>query len=402
MVKLIGYEIKKYFWKKPILLLLLAFTFVNLISIYGTYQDDSTFDEFPRWKELYPIIYEQFKGEMTEAKINTLLSLYQPIEARVDDRTANTAINAPDTFTGNIYSDYYFLDWNFVKPMEYLYTYRIQTREITKSAQSNLLLYSSVGNDYEYRKNQIIVNLYENRSIWKFEFTGFYNSFVHYDFSILLVLLIILYALVSVFISEKESGMEHLLLTTRQGGRRTTMAKLIASSLFITMVSLWFWLTDFFGFAMIYGTLDGGSLPVYALENFVQSAVEMPLAQYALASIAVKTLGGVIVGFIFLFLSQFFRSALLPYVLGLLTIFVLAWLYGAYASSSHLLLKICNPFILLQCRTVFRVTEFVNFFGIPLLSYQAALLIGAVWYVLLTLAVSTLVRKNAAVEGGEA
>lgn len=400
MVKLIGYEIKKCFWKKSILLLLLAFTIVNLVSIYATYQDDSAFDEFPKWKALYPTIYGQIKGEMTNEKIDTLLSIYRPIEAKVADLTASTATDNPDTFTGNLYNDYNFLNWNFVKPMEYLYTYRMKAQEIAEAARSNLPLYSSVGNDYEYRKNQMIAGLYENRNVRDFEFTAFYNSFVHYDLSILLVLLISLYALTGVFISEKESGMEHLLLTTEQGGRRTTMAKLIASALFVAVVSLWFWLTDFWGFAAIYGTLDGGSLPVYALENFVQSAVGMTLAQYALISIAVKTLGAVVVGLLFLFLSRFFRSALFPYVLGLLTIFALAGLYGAYVSSGHLLLKICNPFTLLQCRAVFRVTEFVNFFGVPVLSYQAALFCGAVWCVLLVLVLNALTRKNAVKKGG--
>lgn len=400
MVKLVGYEIKKCFWKKPILFLLLAFTIVNLFSIYGAYQDDSTFDEFPKWKELYPAFYKQVKGEMTNDKIDILLSIYRPIEAQVADQTASTATDNPDTFTGNLYSDYYFLNWNFVKPMEYLYTYRMQAQEIAEVARSNLPLYSSVGNDYEYRKNQRIAGLYENRSVRNFEFTAFYNSFVHYDLSILLVLLISLYALADVFISEKESGMEHLLLTTRQGGRRTMTAKLIASVLFVAAVSLWFWLTDFFCFAAIYGTLDGSSLPVYALQNFVQSAVGITLLQYALISIVVKTLGAVIAGLLFLLLSLFFRSALFPYVLGLLAIFALAGLYGAYAFSSHLLLKICNPFTLLQCRAVFRVTEFVNFFGIPVLSYQAALLCGAAWCVLLVLALNVLTRKNAVKKGG--
>ena len=400
MVKLMGYEIKKCFLKKSILLLLMAFTLVNLVSIYGTYRDDSNFDEFPRWKELYPAFYRQFKGEMTEEKISSLLSLYRPVEARVDDRTASTAMDDPDTYTGNIYSDYYFLNWNFVKPMEYLYTYQMQAREIARSARSNLLFYSAVGNDYEYRKNQIIAGLYENRSVREFEFTGLYHSFVHYDFSILLVLLLSLYALAGVFVSEKESGMEYLLLTTRQGGRRTTMAKLIASTVFVSVVSLWFILTDFFGFAAIYGTFDGGSLPVYALENFEQSAVGMPLAEYAVVSTAVKILGAVIAGLIFLFLSRFFRSALFPYVLGLLTIFALAWFFGRYSASSHLILKICNPFTLLQCRTVFRVTEFVNFFGIPVLTYQVTLLIGAVWCVLLMLAISVFAGKNAAGKSG--
>ena len=400
MVKLIGYEIKKCFWKKPILILLLAFTIVNLVSIYGAWRDDSTFDEFPQWKKLYPTIYGQVKGEMTNDKIDTLLSIYRPIEAQVADRTASTATDNPDTFTGNLYSDYYFLNWNFVKPMEYLYTYRMQAQEIAEAARSNLPLYSSVGNDYEYRKNQLIAGLYENRNVRDFEFTAFYNSFVHYALSILLVLLISLYALSGVFISEKESGMEHLLLTTRQGGRPTMTAKLIASALFVAAVSLWFWLTDFFGFAAVYGTLDGGSLPVYALENFVQSAVGMTLLQYTLISIVFKTLGAVVVGLLLLFISRFFRSALFPYVLGLLTIFALAGLYGAYASSSHVLVKICNPFTLLQCRAVFRVTEFVNFFGIPVPSYQAALFCGAVWCVLLVLALHALAGKNAVKKGG--
>lgn len=401
MVTLIRYEIRKCFWKKSILLLLSIFTLINLVSIYGTYRDNSEFDEFPKWKEFYPTIYEQVKGEMTVEKIHTLLSIYRPIEIQVADRTASTATDNPNTYTGNIYSDYYFFYRNFVMPMEYLYTYQIKAQEIADAAQSNLSLYSCIGNDYEYRKNKMIAELYENRIIRDFTFTSFYNSFVHYDLSILLVLLISLYALAGVFVLEKESEMEYLLLTMKQGGWYTTMAKLFASVIFVMVVSLWFWLMDFFGFAVIYGTMNGGSMPVYTLENFVQSAVQMPMLQYALLSIVVKTLGAVIMGFIFVLISQFFRTTLFPYVLGLLTIFALAELYSIYVSSSHVILKICNPFVLLQCRAIFRVTEFVNFFGIPVFSYQAALFCGVVWCVLLLLTVSILTKKNAVEKRGE-
>lgn len=399
MVRLVRYELKKCLWKKPVLLLLLALTLVNLGAVYGAYRDQSPFDQFPRWRAVYPAIYQQLQGEITLEKIDWLLSVYRPIEAQVADRTASTATDNPDTYTGNVYSDYYFFNQNFVAPMAYLYTYRAQARAVADAALANLPLYDAVGNGYEYRKNQVIAALYERRAIPDFAFTGGYNALVHYDFSILPVLLLTLYVLSGVFVPEKERGMDQMLLTVERGGRPTTAAKLIASALATIGVSAWFWLTDFLGFAVCFGALEGGALPVYALENFAQAAVGMPLLQYALLSSAVKTLGAVAVGLLFLLISQFFRSALFPHVLGLLAMFALAWLHGAYGASSHML-KLCNPFALLQCRAVFRTTEFVNIFGVPALSYQVALLWGGVWCALLALAVAACTGKNAVEKGG--
>lgn len=67
--------------------------------------------------ELYWQQYETFSGKITVDKINDLMDIYRPLELQTAELTASTATDNPNTFTGNVYSDYYFFWDCFVKPL---------------------------------------------------------------------------------------------------------------------------------------------------------------------------------------------------------------------------------------------------------------------------------------------
>lgn len=132
-----------------------------------------------------------------------------------------------------------------MNPMKYDYDYKAYAESVVTSAKNNITFYEALGNRYDSRKNAAIAELFQGRSITSFAYTEMYNYYVQYDFSALLVLLICLYGLLNVFLSEKETEMDTLLLTTKAGGVKTAWAKLLASALFVCSVSFWFWLVDF-------------------------------------------------------------------------------------------------------------------------------------------------------------
>ena len=76
---------------------------------------------------------------------------------------------------------------------------------------------------------------------------------------------------------------------------------------------------------------------------------------------------------------------------------VLAQIQWGY--SSHAWLKIFNPYSLMDSRLLYGKTEFVNFFGIPLLTWEAALLAMAVVGMCLVLMIFRF-RKISALKGG--
>ena len=107
--------------------------------------------------------------------------------------------------------------------------------------------------------------MFSDRLIPELHYTEMYQHYLQYDFSVFLVLLLVIYGLVHVFVLEKETEMELLLQSTIYGKRKTAAAKLLASVIFMISVSL------------LFGSFDGGSCPIYAVEYFETSPLSVSL-----------------------------------------------------------------------------------------------------------------------------
>ncbi|GAC40924.1 ABC transporter permease [Paenibacillus popilliae] len=396
MVKLILFEYRKHFLKRSILVAVLLFSILNVAKIYSLYEDNSLLSAStdPLWKGLYWQMYTDFGGTMTDEKIKKLMSIYRPLANQTADHTASRTNDNPNTFTGNVYNDYYFFRWCYVLPMEYAYKYQKMAQDVVTAANDNMDFFTAVGNEYEYRKNAAIAERFTGRAIPDFSYTEMYQYYVHYDFSAFLVLLICLYGIVNVFVSEKETEMDALLLTAQSGGTKTVAAKLIATALYICLVCGWLWLLDFAAFSVMFGSWEGDSSPLYALENFANTPLNISLGQYALLSGVVKTAGMFVLGLAFLLVSCLFKNALLPYVISLFATFGCIFMQEAYTGSGHVLIKIINPFLLVVNRELFRNTEFVNLCGLPVPSFVTALLCAAAWGAVCVAGIAIAVRKN--------
>jgi len=400
MVRLIRFEYRKNFVKPSILIALLVFSLISAFKIYDVYSENSMFargrsaEEAMQIKRLYWDFYKDFAGEITPDKIDGLLELYRPIEAKTADLTASTRTDDPNTYTGNVYTDYHFFRRCFVLPMEHDYMYQSYASKVASAAQENMSFYQSVGNTYEYRKNAAIAENFRGRQIPDFAFTEMYQYYLHYDFSSFLALLLCVYGLVGVFVSEKESEMDTLLLTTKYGGRKTIAAKLISSALFVISICTWFWLFDFLAFSTVFGSFEGASAPLYAVESFADAPLNLTLGQYALLSGALKTFGMLALGVSILLLSSLFKNALLPFALSLAGAFGLITWQGNFMGSGFLWAKVTNPFVLMVNRELFRKTEFVNLFGFPVPSYMAAMLMAMLWEIAFIVILVVTVQKS--------
>lgn len=406
MVRLIRFEYRKHFVKPSILIALIVFSLISVVKIYGVYSENSLFargrstEESVQIKQLYWDFYKDFSGEITLDKIDRLMKIYKPLENQTADGTASTGTDDSDTYTGNVYNDYYFFDRCFVNPMEHDYMYQNYANQVAAAARENMRFYQSVGNTYDCRKNAAIAERFTGRQIHNFDFTEMYQYYLHYDFSSFLALLLCVYGLVGVFVSEKESEMDTLLLTTKHGGSKTIAAKFLSSALFVVVVCTWFWLLDFFAFSAIFGSFEGVSAQLYAVKNFADTPLNLTLGQYALLSSAVKTAGMLVLGLGILLLSNLFKNALLPFVLSLAGAFGLIYWQGIFMGSGHIGIKILNPFILMVNRELFRKTEFVNLFQFPVPSYLMALAVTALWGAAFIVIHISTIRKSTVVRKG--
>ena len=259
---------------------------------------------------------------------------------------------------------------------------------------SNMQFYSEYGNEYLYRENEAIAKLFSGRAVSDFAYTEMYQYYLEYDFSALLVILICLYGLVGVFVSEKEADMDTLLLTTISGGKKTVVAKIIASAFFIVAVCMWFWVLDFAAFSVSFNSLEAAALPLYALQNFEYASVNLTLGQFAILSAGIKTLGMLVIGMSGLLISSKSKNALLPFAMSLVLSVGIILFQEMAAGSGNVLIKVLNPFVLVANSELFRKIEFINIFGTPILSYVMAMLFAAILGGVLTVMLMASARKS--------
>ncbi len=372
MRQLIYFEWRKSFHRLAVLALLVLFTAVDVAKIYSVYQENSHLAMDESWHTAFWGLYDNYAGEMNTDKINSLLVLYRPLEEQTADLTATTAYGIEGTLTGNIWSDKNLIDRYYMKPMQYCYTYQNLAAQIHLKANENVSLYTVLNNSYEVSKNRRIAALYNGRQVHDFRYTEGWQYYVYYDFSVVLSLLLCLYGLSQMFPRERESRMDMLLPTARNGGRRTVAGKLIAGTLYIVGISLWFSVVDYFSFSSIFNLWDGAALPIYAINNLAYASVPMTMWQYAIATALSRALGIWVVGMAILIISIFCRHAMFPIATGVMATMLLSLTGAKWSYSSHTWLAALNPYSLMAGRLLYGRTEFVNFFGIPILSWEAA------------------------------
>lgn len=379
MKRLIRYELSKLCFRRAVLLTLLVFSILNLFKIQNIYQSYSYLTNGTgeqSWNTVYWQLYPQLSGIITGDKIETLMERYRPLEEATADLTASTAIDNPDTMTGNLYSDYNLLDKYYVRPMKYFYNYKEMATQIAERGRNNSTQFQAMGNQFEASKNAVIYHTFAQREISAFGYTEMYNYLVNYDFSTVLMILLCLYAVTTVFVKEKETQMNLLLLTSSGGGYMTCAAKLISVSVFSVGIAIWFSLLDFIGFCLAFHTVEGGNLPIYAINNFANSPLNMTLFQYILLSAAVKALGMWTLCMGILAFSMKWKTALFPFAINLSVVLALIFQGVSCQFYSNTWEKVWNPYVLLVNRTLFANTEFINCLGYPVLGYQASIIIS--------------------------
>lgn len=376
-MRLIGFELRKLFLRLPILLALVLFTALDLGRIRDTLMSESWIHSDPLWNRVYWEQYDKYSGEIRPEKIEALLEVYRPLEITVNDLTATTRQDVEGTLTGNYYRDWNLLKDYYVTPMKRFYRYKSDAAEVAELARKNEALYSRLGNACEARKNAVIAELYQGRAVTEFYFTEGYRYYLHYDFSAVLIFLLLLYPLSQSFSRDRECRMTELMLTSPAGRIPSVLAKIAASSVYILAVSLWFSAADFAGFALFSNVTDAGNMPVYAVTGFREASVGLTLYGYSAVSALTRALGFWALGMIFLALGRMGRRALLPFAAGAGAFLVCTLAGVRWGYSSHTLVKALDPYSLLANRLLFGRTEFVNVFGHPVLTWQAGTVFAA-------------------------
>lgn len=375
MWKLIYYEMKKHFNNLILFIIIFCFMAINIIKIFSVYENNSFFSKKSQldFKEPYNMLYEKYSGEITEEKIKDLMGIYIPIKMETASRTISTERDE-NSYTYNKYSDEIFLRWCFVDEMQYDYMYQYYANNVARNAIENMKFFYDKGNLYEYRKNYLIAKTFYLRKVSSFFNSERYQYFFYYDFSTLLMLMLITFGLSTAFVKDKESEMEYIILTTRNGRMQTRAAKMISASLFILIICIIFLWEDDITFKLIFGGEMVGDNPLYSLKGFRNTPLTLTIRECVYVWGALKVLGMLEIGMFILFLSKVFKKTIRVIVVGFTVIAGLIGLESVLTGT----LRLFNPILLFSSRKLFFEATFTNCCGYPVPDYIVCIFINLI------------------------
>lgn len=308
-MKMIYYEMKKSWFKMPVLFLLIFFCFLSMYKICSMYNISGRFRENGdvKTREAYFELYGILSGEITEEKTRYINEIYKELDRNVNSGNYSTEYTE-DSLTGYTFADYMLVGFDIIPELEYAVTYPNISDKICNDAYENIFFFNERKNYSEAKRNSLIYKLYQNREIKSYNLTEWVEYYFKYDFSSLLIIIMIIVGLGSSFSIETESGM-NLLIKTSGAVYKTANAKLISACTYILLITIIFSLFDFLTIKYLCGA-DGFSNPLYSAYLFRYTPYNFSLLKAAVVCAAIKFLGFIVIGEIVVLISALIKKTI--------------------------------------------------------------------------------------------
>lgn len=377
MRRIIIFELKKLFRNRLTLIMLVILSILNVYHIYDDYVKNVGLEK--QYYNAYFDVYEDVSGEWDTAKIDYVTSEYEKAKAIIDTGSFSTEPNQPDTHTGYVFGDYGLFE-KIKTEMETLYHYDDAMTEITQKAADNAAFYKQNENEYLAELNQKLENTYRNRSVSAFYDTFGLTEYFKYDFSTLLIMILLIPLLSPLFAKEHEIEMFSLLKLT-PNFKKLSLCKLSAGSIAVCIVTLIFLLEDFLMFTYLYH-ISGLSQPIYTLPSFFYSPLTISIGTYILMNAALKLLGFLVLGGICMAVSSVVKNEILPFCSSFAVTLILV-LTDAFARNS--IVSIFNPITLLSYGKLFEEFQVIRMMGTPVYAFWLPMILAALELILLAI-----------------
>lgn len=395
-MRILKYELIKIFRRKSIIIALLIFSVINIYKINYSFKNDHILNnEYKVGKEYsqgYWTAHDKAAGTITYDKINFVKNRYKNAMDIVSSGNYSVNPNQPNTYTG-----YIFGDMNMFKELydglDYCYNYGNRLDNVISKAEENIEFYREHDNSFQIKNNQKVINAYGKRSISEFYDTTAYEEFFKYNFSSLLIILLLILGLASVFSGEKESNMNTMLLTSKYGKDMTTYTKIIVSIIYVAVVCVYFFVLDFLCFSIIFKLL-GSNLPIYAMSDFQYTPLNMKIWQFVIYSDVIKLFGFMIIGVIVLLFSSIFSESLLSFTASAGTITSCLSSNDYLYSKTREIIALINPVSLLTNEELFKKYNVVDIFGEPFFKSTVSIVSIGLLFLLIILIIVIINRKN--------
>lgn len=403
MIRLTYFEIRKNYLRGYVVIALLVFLLLNIFIIYKNYvSGDSNTPgynlphsaKYEKWWNSYDDMHDKLSGKLTMDKVRFVVDEYNRLIAMVSDRSYSTE-EQEDTYTGYIWGDYVFITKYFYRPMKYISTYESAIKQVIKNAEDNIEFYSQSGNNFDKTKNQFIKEHYSERKVSVFYNSKVWDSLFKYSFSDLLIILLMFLGIVPIFVNEKVSKMEPLILSSRKGRINMSFVKVFSVLLYIVFLVSFFSSINFLVFKLLYG-LSGIEMPIYAIEAFQYTPLNCSVGMFYVLQILLKALGFFVFGMWICIISALFQRVIYPYLISALSMVVGIYASGYVASIETIktILALISPFTLLSSNRLFNELLAVNIRDIFYLRAHVAIIIQVCIMVFLYFLIYTLISTK--------
>lgn len=364
MLKLFTYEFKKQIFRVSLLIIAVLCLVVNCYKQYETvryYGADgyikAVMGETPDSEKLY----QDFKGDLDQELFDRINAYTEELNAVIAEGKFSMDKPSDEFFTGYVYGDLNYL--NMLKDeVRYAYMYPNTMAEISEKARECISFYEG-SNDYLVKENELILSIYQGRSISAFGRYETFTLFFDYEFSTFAILILMAFVFASSFAAEKATGNDRIIRSCGRAGS-VFRAKHMVMYLFVICAVIIFALVDLLGFGRYYG-FEFMEQPLYAIQSYQYTPVDISIAGTIIISLVFRILFLIFIGEVLLLISTFTKNI----GLALTVSFAAA---GAMIFINSLIPEYLSPFSLLSVKTLLGSFRCVNIFGLPVPSYLIA------------------------------
>ena len=236
LFRAIRFEIKKIFTKSTLVLLLILL-FANTINIAVNYNQTS--DEI--YERGYSNVYNRVKGTITNDKISFIAKNLEKMTNLVNENKYSSEEVDDDTYTGYVYGDMSV----FQDIYNEMYTAALYNESISEKLA---IIEENISNAKQGSSKAVYEELKErmiNRVILKYYNTAGMEAYLDYDFSTILIILLVITCVVQLYTIDRKSEMLLLIGTTKKYYEQYTRGKLLSVFFIIFFSVIFFRLVDY-------------------------------------------------------------------------------------------------------------------------------------------------------------
>lgn len=372
-MKIIKNELKKILKSKAIIIASVIFLILNLFNIYRNYNIENGVPDY--YSDALIAAQQQLDGELTQDKINFINSKVNLLSQQANGEYSEQKKPDEQFLTGyafwdlNLWTTYQ----NYIQRAEE-YSEALSLK--LETAEQNIKFFRDSNKFYE-NANRLFYSTYSGRQISEIYDTDRLPEYFSYNLSSVLIIITLLLGIIPVFCSENECDMDTVLLTSKNGRRKTVNAKIIAALIFTFVITLLYSAFDFTGF-MIFNRLDGLGQNIYAVQGYENCPLNIKVWQYILLQFVFKCVGMCLITLVFLLLSKLFKKSNLPFICGIAAFMIMTLCKVFFTNESGQKLNLFNPISFLTSYNVFSDYNILNIFGNPVFEWQVMIIAGVI------------------------